>query len=171
LCSPGAGAIEQGKRTATRDDIPFRGSGAFLPREGSGFPDRNDGKGAVLHADRSTLDKLLSADLSDTHSSAKTQTKEQLIQEVTSGATVDPSIDLENTKIRPYGSAVVITHSAVIVTGQTGTSRLYLTEVRAQESGRWQRVSRQADQASLASSLLRGCELWRSDFGQIAASK
>jgi hypothetical protein len=104
----------------------------------------NDWKVAVLHADRSTLDKLLSADLSYTHSSAKTQTKEQFIQDATSGATVYQSIEFENTKIRQYGSAVVITHSAVITTVQTGTSHLYLTEVWAQETGRWQMVSRQA---------------------------
>jgi len=103
-----------------------------------------DWKAAVLKGDRSALDKLLSADLSYTHSSSKTQTKEEFIQDATSGATVYKSIEFENTKVRQYGSVVVINHSAVITTVQTGTSHLYLTEVWAREDGRWQMVSRQA---------------------------
>jgi hypothetical protein len=103
-----------------------------------------DWKVAVLNGDRNALDNLLSPELSYTHSSAKTQTKEQFIQDATSGATVYKSIEFENTKLRQYGSAVVITHSAVIKTVQTGTSHLYLTELWAEEGGRWQMVSRQA---------------------------
>ncbi len=101
-------------------------------------------KAAVLKGDGKALDKLLSADLSYTHSSAKTQTKEQFIQDATGGATVYKSIEFENTKLRQYGNVVVITHSAVITTVQTGTSHLYLTEVWAYQDARWQMVSRQA---------------------------
>jgi hypothetical protein len=101
-------------------------------------------KTAVLKGDRGALEKLLSADLSYTHSSAKTQTREQFITDATGGATVYKSIDFENTKLRQYGNVVVITHAATIVTVQTGTSHLYLTEVWAQQDGRWQMVSRQA---------------------------
>jgi hypothetical protein len=103
-----------------------------------------DWKAAVLKGDRTALESLLSADLSYTHSSTKTQTKEQFIQDVTGGTTVYKSIEFENTKLRQYGSVVVITHSAVITTVQTGTSHLYLTEVWARDGGRWQMVSRQA---------------------------
>lgn len=101
-------------------------------------------KRAVLNGDRDTLGQLLSDDLSYTHSSAKTQTKEQFIQDATSGSTTYKAIEFENTKLRQYGNVVVITHSARIATVQTGTSHLYLTEVWAQEGGRWQMVSRQA---------------------------
>jgi ketosteroid isomerase-like protein len=101
-------------------------------------------KAAVLKADRSTLEKLLTDDLSYTHSSGKTQTKQQFIEDVTGGATVYKSIEFDNTQVRQYGSVAVVTHSAVIITVQTGTSRLYLTEVWAQQEGRWQMASRQA---------------------------
>lgn len=104
----------------------------------------NSWKQAVLKGDRGALDKLLSEDLSYTHSSAKTQTKEQFIQDATSGATVYKSIEFENTKVRQYGSAVVVTHFATITTVQTGTSHLYVTEVWAQEEGHWRLASRQA---------------------------
>src|SRR5437660_12926926 len=72
-------------------------------------------KTAVLKGDRSALEKLLSDDLSYTHSSSKTQTKEQFIQDV--GATTTyKSIDFENTKLRQYGAVVVITQTATITT-------------------------------------------------------
>jgi hypothetical protein len=99
---------------------------------------------AVLKGDRSTLEKLLSPDLSYTHSSAKTQTKEEFIKDVTGGSTKYTSIDFDDTKLRQYGTTVVVTHAATIVSVQTGSSHLYITEVWAQEGGRWQMVSRQA---------------------------
>ncbi len=101
-------------------------------------------KVAVLKGDRGALDKLLAEDLSYTHSSGKTQTKEQFIHDATGGGTTYKSIDFENTKLREYGTVVVITHSAVINTVQTGSSHLYLTEVWAREGGNWQLASRQA---------------------------
>jgi hypothetical protein len=101
-------------------------------------------KQAVLKGDRNTLDKLLFDDLSYTHSSAKTQTKEQFIQDATGGSTVYKAIDFEDTKLRQYGTVIVVTHRAVIKTVQTGTSRLYLTEVWAQDHGHWRMASRQA---------------------------
>jgi ketosteroid isomerase-like protein len=101
-------------------------------------------KNAVLKSDGNALDKLLSSDLSYTHSSSKTQTKEQFIQDVTSHSTSYKSIDFENTKLRQYGEVVVVTQSALITTAQTGTSHLYLTEVWARQGGHWQMVSRQA---------------------------
>jgi uncharacterized protein DUF4440 len=104
----------------------------------------NEWKTAVLKGDRSALDKLLTSDLSYTHSSAKTQTKGEFIQDATGGATQYKSIEFESTHLRQYGSVVVITHAAVITTVQTGIAHLYLTEVWANEEGRWQMASRQA---------------------------
>jgi hypothetical protein len=101
-------------------------------------------KTAVLNRDRGALDKLLSPDLSYTHSSAKTQTKEQFIEDVMGGGTGYKSIEFEDTKLRQYGTTVVITQSAMIMTVQTGANHLYLTEVWAKEAGRWQMVTRQA---------------------------
>jgi hypothetical protein len=103
-----------------------------------------DWKAAVLKGDRVALEKLISDELSYTHSSAKTQNKEQFIQDATGGATVYKSIEFDNTRLRQYGDVVVITQTAVIVTIQTGTTHLYLTEVWAREAGNWQMVSRQA---------------------------
>ena len=101
-------------------------------------------KEAVLKGDGTALDKLLGDDLSYTHSSSKTQTKEQFIKDVTGGGTVYKSIEFENTTLREYGSVVVMNQSAVITTVQTGVSHLYLTIVWARQGERWQMVSRQA---------------------------
>lgn len=101
-------------------------------------------KTAVLKGDRAVLETLVSDELSYTHSSSKTQTKEQFIQDATGGAINYKAIEFEDTQMRQYGSAVIVTHAATISTVQTGTSHLYLTEVWAKEKGRWQMVSRQA---------------------------
>ena len=101
-------------------------------------------KTALLKGDKSALDKLVSPELSYTHSSSKTQTKDEFIQDATGGATTYKAIEFENTKMRQYGNAVIITHGATITTVQNGSSHLYLTEVWAKEKGQWQMVSRQA---------------------------
>ena len=102
-------------------------------------------KAAVLNADRAALEKLVGADLSYTHSSGKTQTKGQFIQDVTGGAFHYKAIEFGDTQTRQYGNAaVVVTHAATITTVETGTSHLYLTEVWAKQQGQWQMVSRQA---------------------------
>ncbi len=99
---------------------------------------------AVLKADRAALEKLLSPDLTYTHSSAKTQTKEEFIQDATGGTTKYESIDFDQNKLRQFGTTAVLTHNAVIKSTPSGTSHLYITEVWAQQGGHWQMVSRQA---------------------------
>jgi ketosteroid isomerase-like protein len=101
-------------------------------------------KDAVIKGDRSSLEKLMADDLSYTHSSGKTQTKEEFIKEATGGALNYKGIDFEDTRMRQYGDAVVITHKATITSVQTGTSHLYLTEVWAKVHGQWQLATRHA---------------------------
>lgn len=102
-------------------------------------------KTAVLNGDRAALEKLVGADLSYTHSSGKTQTKGEFIQDATGGALHYKAINFEDAHVRQYGSgAVVVTHAVTITTAESGTSHLYLTEVWAKQEGQWQMVSRQA---------------------------
>ncbi len=101
-------------------------------------------KDAVLKGNRNALETLIADDLSYTHSSGKTQTKGEFISEATGGALNYKAIDFEDTHMRQYGEAVVITHKATITTVQTGTSHLYLTEVWAKVHGHWQLATRQA---------------------------
>jgi len=101
-------------------------------------------KEAVLNADRPALEKLVADDLSYTHSSGKTQSKEQFITEATGGALHYKAIDFETALVRQYGNTVVITHPTTITTTETGTSHLYICEVWAKLQGRWQLASRLA---------------------------
>ena len=101
-------------------------------------------KDAVLKGDRSALERLIADDLSYTHSSGKTQTKREFIDEAAGGALNYKALDFEDTVMRQYGDAVIVTHKATISTAQTGTSHLYLTEVWAKVHGHWQLATRQA---------------------------
>lgn len=101
-------------------------------------------KTAVIAADRATLETLLASDLFYTHSSAKTQTKEEFIQDATKGSTTYKSIEFQDSKMRQFGTTVVVTHRAVITTVQTGVANLYITEIWAQQGGHWVMASRQA---------------------------
>ncbi|HEY3837791.1 MAG TPA: nuclear transport factor 2 family protein [Bryobacteraceae bacterium] len=99
---------------------------------------------AVIHADRATLEKLMSSDIIYTHSSAKSQTREEFIQAATAGSTRYTSIDFSDVAVRQFGHTVVITHKAVFKNVQTGDSHLFISEVWAEQNGGWQMVSRQA---------------------------
>jgi hypothetical protein len=99
---------------------------------------------AAMKGDKAALDKLLTPDLTYTHSSSKTQTKAEFIQDITGGTTKYTAIDFDGTKMRQFGNAVVVTHNATITSVPAGTSHLYITEVWALEGGHWQMASRQA---------------------------
>ena len=99
---------------------------------------------AVLSGNRHELESLMADDITYTHSSSLTQTKEQFIESVVSGSTKYQAIDFKTTQMRQYGNAVIAIHDALITTAQTGTIHLYLTHVWAERNGHWQMVSRQA---------------------------
>jgi Domain of unknown function (DUF4440) len=108
--------------------------GLFAGEPGAGVKEavmkaENEWKTAVMKEDAAALNKLMASDLSYTHSSAKTQTKEEFIHDATGGSTTYKSITFDDTKMRQYGSdVVVVTQNAVITTEQTDVNRLYLTE-------------------------------------------
>lgn len=99
---------------------------------------------AVLEGNRSVLANLMANDITYTHSSALTQTKDQFIESVISGSTKYQGIDYKTTQMRQYGDMAIVIHEAIITTVQTGVAHLYLTHVWSRQNGRWQMVSRQA---------------------------
>jgi uncharacterized protein (TIGR02246 family) len=99
---------------------------------------------AVLEGNRSVLANLMADDITYTHSSSLTQTKDQFMESVVSGSTKYQGIDFKTTQMRQYGDTVIVIHDAIITTVQTGVSHLYLTHVWSRQNGRWQLVSRQA---------------------------
>lgn len=97
---------------------------------------------ASIKGDSAALAKLLGDDLAYTHSSAKTETKADVIKSAAAGGTV--AIDFNDTQMRQYGSVIVATHKAAIKNKQGAVANLYLTHVWAKQGGGWQLVSRQA---------------------------
>lgn len=99
---------------------------------------------AMLHRDQATLGKLLGDDLLYTHSSAKTETKADLLQVMATNSLTYKGIDFTDTRVRQYGNTVVVSHNAAITTAQTGVAHLYVVHVWVKQQGQWQLVQRQA---------------------------
>jgi ketosteroid isomerase-like protein len=83
---------------------------------------------AMCQKDIATLDTLLSDDLVYTHSSARLDTKQSLINGMESGTTVYTAVEPADVKAQDLGDAVVLTG----------------TDVYANQNGRWQMVAWQS---------------------------
>ncbi len=99
---------------------------------------------ALTHQDDAALRKLLGDDLLYTHSSNKTETKDDLIKVMQTKSLTYKEISFSNPRFRQYGNTVIVTHNAKIVTEQTGEANLYVTHVWVKQNGGWQLVQRQA---------------------------
>ena len=98
---------------------------------------------AMVKGDRAALEKLLSDDLTYTHSTALLETKEQFLKSVTSGnidyVSIVPSE--ADWKIRVIGNAAVVNGVAavnVVDTGKDRKIRIRFTTVQANVGGSWQ---------------------------------
>src|SRR4051812_11177036 len=65
-------------------------------------------KQATMKKDGAALNKLLHADLSYTHSSAKNETKADVIKAVTTGPSTVEAIDFKETTVRVYGNTALV---------------------------------------------------------------
>jgi ketosteroid isomerase-like protein len=129
--------------------LPFLAAAAF-----AAAPDPADEKAvlsaekawarAMISADGGALDRLLSDDLSYSHSSSRTETKADVIRVITSGSTKYERIEFRDTRLRQYGNVMVTTEKAAIRTTQSGALDVYVTHVWVKQKGGWRMVSRQA---------------------------
>ena len=102
---------------------------------------------AMSEKDLATLDALLADDLIYTHSSARVDTKQTLIANMTSGATVYSSIEPSDVKAQDLGDTVVLTGScriSVMAGGRPNSFGVRFTDVYANKGGRWQMVAWQS---------------------------
>jgi ABC-type molybdate transport system substrate-binding protein len=104
---------------------------------------------AMVKGDRAALEKLLSDDLTYTHSTALMENKEQFLKSVTSGnidyVSIVPSE--ADWKIRVNGSTAVVNGVAavnVIDTGKDRKIRIRFTTVQANRGGAWQLLAWQS---------------------------
>ena len=98
---------------------------------------------AMAAKDIDTLDTLLAEDLVYTHSSARLDTKQTLIANMKSGATVYSSVQPSDVKAQDLGDVVILTGSARIKVSSQGKQmdfRVRFTDAYAKRNGRWQMV-------------------------------
>ncbi len=96
----------------------------------------------MVKSDPDSVAKVLADDLSYTHSSAKMETKADVLNGIT-GKVQYTSITVESTKVRQYGNTIITNHN-MMYTGPNVSSHVYVTMVWVKQAGGWQMVTRQA---------------------------
>jgi ketosteroid isomerase-like protein len=102
---------------------------------------------AMAQKDIATLNTLLADDLVYTHSSARLDTKQSLIGNMESGATVYTAVEPSNVNAQDLGDAVVLSGScriSVMSGGSPNSFSVRFTDVYANRGGRWQMVAWQS---------------------------
>jgi uncharacterized protein YciI/ketosteroid isomerase-like protein len=99
---------------------------------------------AMTDQDTVALDRILSDDLTYTHSSAQVDTKAKFMASIRSGELKYVSIAPSDLQVRAYGNAAVVTGRAAIkaeVHGQPMSMELRFTDTYSFQDGRWQMVA------------------------------
>jgi ketosteroid isomerase-like protein len=102
---------------------------------------------AMAQKDVAALNDLLADDLIYTHSSARIDTKQSLVGNMQSGATVYNAVEPSDVKAQDLGSAVVLTGVAKIQVTSGGKPNAFavrFTDVYAERGGKWQMVTWQS---------------------------
>jgi ketosteroid isomerase-like protein len=102
---------------------------------------------AMAEKDIDTLNTLLADDLIYTHSSARLDTKQSLIGNMQSGATVYNAVEPSDVKAQDLGGAVVLTgvaHIRVTSGGKPNAFAVRFTDVYTNRGGQWQMVTWQS---------------------------
>jgi ketosteroid isomerase-like protein len=102
---------------------------------------------AMGQRDAATLNELISDDLVYTHSSARQDTKQSLIESMLCGKTVYTSVVPSEVKAQDCGDAVVLTGIARISVNSNGKPNSFgvrFTDVYANKGGKWQLVTWQS---------------------------
>jgi ketosteroid isomerase-like protein len=102
---------------------------------------------AMAKKDVAALARLLSDDLIYTHSSARMDTKQSLINAMESGTTVYTSVEPSDVVAQDLGDAVVLTGIAAISVnsgGNPNSFRVRFTDVYADQNGQWRMVTWQS---------------------------
>ena len=102
---------------------------------------------AMAEKDIAALSELIADDLIYTHSSARLDTKQSLIGNMQSGATVYQAVEPSDVKAQDLGNAVVLTGVAkirVMSGGNPNAFTVRFTDVYANRGGKWQMVTWQS---------------------------
>jgi ketosteroid isomerase-like protein len=102
---------------------------------------------AMVAKDTATLQSLIAEDLIYTHSSARLDTRQSLIDGMVKGTTVYTACEPSEVKAQDLGDTVVLTGIAqikVVVNGTPNAFGVRFTDVYARRGGNWQMVTWQS---------------------------
>ena len=102
---------------------------------------------AMTAQDMAKLDELIADDLIYTHSSSRLDTKQSLLDNMKTGATVYKKANPSGVQAQVLGDAVVLTGSADLEVHANGAPLVFsvrFTDVYARRDGRWQMVAWQS---------------------------
>ena len=105
---------------------------------------------AILHADTAALERLLSDDLTYTHSTGRVDSKTSFIRSIQSGDLTYVAIQPDELRVRVYGDAAVLTgRSAMKVKSPRLQNQTLDLDVRflivyAKQDGHWRQVAWQS---------------------------
>ncbi|MVM41414.1 DUF4440 domain-containing protein [Spirosoma sp. HMF3257] len=102
---------------------------------------------AQINADLPMLDQVLSNDLIYTHSNGNIDTKQSYVQSIRDGKTKYTSIDIEEQKVRVYGTTATINGLCMlkaISNGEMLNNHLRYLSVYVRNAGQWQMVAWQS---------------------------
>lgn len=102
---------------------------------------------AMIHADSSTLARVLADDLTYTHTNGRVDTKAQLIASLLSGRLTYETIDYEQSQLRNYGAAAVNTGLVTMKVNageQTLRFQARFTSVYVRQGEHWQMAAWQS---------------------------
>src|SRR5216684_87977 len=101
-------------------------------------------KEAMIHKDGAALDKLLSNDLTYTHSGGQLETKADVIKSITTGKTIVERIDFSDTTVRIYGKTALVKGKVDLYHSSTNIVHMNALHVWIKGPQGWQMVARQA---------------------------
>jgi hypothetical protein len=101
-------------------------------------------RNGMLQKDGKSLDKVLSDDLTYTHSGGEFETKADVIRSVTSGKTVTEKLDFTETTVRIYGNTALVKGRVNLQHSPTNVVHMNVLHVFVNGPHGWQMVARQA---------------------------
>ena len=101
-------------------------------------------KEAMIHKDGAALDKLLSDDLTYTHSGGQHETKADVIKSITTGKTIIEALDFSDTNVRLYGNVALVKGKVDLWHSKTNIVHMNVLHVWVKGPQGWQMVARQA---------------------------
>jgi hypothetical protein len=101
-------------------------------------------KNGMIQKDGAALEKVLSPDLTYTHSGGQLQTKAEVIKSITTGSTIIEKIQFSDTKVKVYGNVALVKGRMDLWHSPTNIVHMDVLHVWVNGPHGWQMVARQA---------------------------